>query len=48
LLDLLGVAPVFALCAAIQTGVMALVAVAALRARVPDVPEAREAPAEAA
>jgi hypothetical protein len=32
LLDLLGVAPVFALCAAIQTVVMALVASAALRA----------------
>ncbi len=33
LLDLLGVTPVFAICAAIQTGVMALVALAALRAR---------------
>jgi hypothetical protein len=33
LLDLLGVTPVFAICAGIQTGVMALVAVAALRAR---------------
>ena len=33
LLDLLGVTPVFAICAAIQTGVMALVAAAALRAR---------------
>jgi MFS family permease len=33
LLDLLGVMPVFAICAGIQTGVMALVALAALRAR---------------
>ena len=33
LLDQLGVTPVFAICAAIQTGVMALVALAALRAR---------------
>jgi len=33
LLDLVGVAPVFALCAAVQTGVMALVAGAAVRAR---------------
>ena len=33
LLDLLGVTPVFAICAAIQTVVMALVALAALRAR---------------
>ena len=33
LLDLLGVTPVFAICAAIQTVVMAAVAAAAVRAR---------------
>jgi MFS family permease len=48
LLDLLGVTPVFAICAGIQTVVMALVAAAALRARAPAVSETHEAPAEAA
>jgi predicted MFS family arabinose efflux permease len=38
LLDLLGVAPVFALCAAIQTLIMGLVAAASLRARAAQTP----------
>jgi MFS family permease len=44
LLDLLGLTPVFAICAGIQTGVMALVAAAAVQARQVDRVEAAEAP----
>jgi MFS family permease len=47
LLDLLGVAPVFAIAAAIQTAVMALVAGAAWRARATDVPASSPRPAGA-
>jgi MFS family permease len=47
LLDLLGVTPVFAICAGIQTAVMTLVAGAAWRARATDVPASSPRPAAA-